>query len=150
MILRPATAADVEALADVHAACFEAAWSPAALADLLAAPGAIALLVEDSDPVAFVLLRAVADEAEVLTIATLPEFRGRGAAAALMSAALGLAQGAGARMVFLEVATDNAAAQALYAGQGFEAAGVRRGYYKRGDETVDAQIMRRNVHNGDG
>jgi ribosomal-protein-alanine N-acetyltransferase len=43
----------------------------------------------------------------------------------------------------LEVRTDNAAAQAMYARRGFERIGVRRGYYDAG--RVDALVLRRRL-----
>ena len=47
-------------------------------------------------------------------------------------------------MAFLEVAADNAAAQALYARAGFAESGRRRGYYRRPDGSgLDALVMQR-------
>jgi ribosomal-protein-alanine N-acetyltransferase len=47
----------------------------------------------------------------------------------------------GARNVLLEVAADNVAAQKLYANDGFEPIGVRRGYYQ--PSNTDAVVMLR-------
>jgi [ribosomal protein S18]-alanine N-acetyltransferase len=80
---------------------------------------------------------------EVLTIGVRPEARRRGVAKALMEAALAAARQAKAKACFLEVAIDNAAAAALYAGLGFRSAGVRKGYYDRGPRgPADALVMR--------
>lgn len=144
MNLRPAALADADALAGIHAASFDAPWPAAELAALIAAPGAIVLLAEaEAGPFAFVLLRAVAGEAEVLTLAVDPARRRRGAALALMTAAIAAADAAGAENLFLEVACDNPAALALYAQLGFEAAGLRKAYYKRREApAVDAHVLR--------
>ena len=48
----------------------------------------------------------------------------------------------GVRSTLLEVAADNAPAQRLYAGYGFEPIGVRRGYYQ--PSNTDALVMQRN------
>ena len=57
--------------------------------------------------------------------------------------AIGLARQAGAEAMFLEVATDNRPAIALYEGAGFERAGQRKGYYARvGDASGDAYVYR--------
>ena len=50
---------------------------------------------------------------------------------------------AGARKVLLEVAVDNAPAQRLYAGYGFEPVGIRRGYYQ--PSNTDALVMMRSA-----
>ena len=55
-----------------------------------------------------------------------------------------MARRMGAEEAFLEVASDNLAAQALYAGLGWQEAGRRPGYYAPG---VDAIVMRLNLRN---
>ncbi len=46
------------------------------------------------------------------------------------------------KRLFLEVASDNDAAVALYKGLGFAAAGRRKGYYQRpGGKSADALIL---------
>jgi ribosomal-protein-alanine N-acetyltransferase len=150
MKLRPATGEDAAALAAVHASCFEAPWSAADLAALTASPGHIALLVEDDRPRGFILARALAGEAEVLTLAVDPAARRRGAGRALLAAALGQAEALGAATVFLEVAKDNAPALALYGGCGFEAAGARKGYYPRPGGAADAMVLRRTLNRAAG
>ena len=61
----------------------------------------------------FVLSRLAADEAEILTIAVDGAHQGRGVGRALLSENLRQAANAGAKVMFLEVAKDNAAALAL-------------------------------------
>jgi ribosomal-protein-alanine N-acetyltransferase len=142
--LRPATAEDKVALATVHAAAFDSPWPPEAFADLLASPGVFALAVIDKAPVGLILMRAIAGEAEVLTLAVSPAHRRRGAGAALLQAGLDLAAAAGAETAFLEVASDNAAAVALYVSAGFAPVGRRAGYYDRpSGPAVDALVLRR-------
>ncbi|MDP3174608.1 MAG: GNAT family N-acetyltransferase, partial [Phenylobacterium sp.] len=98
---------------------------------------------EAPGPVGMMLCRVVADDCEVLTIAVDPQARRRGVAHALVQAALLAAAQAGATAAFLEVAVDNPAAEALYAGLGFRRIATRRGYYSRpGGEEVDAFVMR--------
>src|SRR5690606_4365505 len=67
----------------------------------------------------FIMLRLVADEAELITIAVDPKWRGKGIGAALLRAALEALTMTPARRFFLEVAADNAPALKLYAKQGF-------------------------------
>ncbi len=134
--------ADPAALAATHEAAFapERGWSPTEFADLLAAPGAILSGDEDS----YVLGRIALDEAEILTLATKPEHRRQGRAAAALAAFHAAARAAGAETVFLEVAEDNASARALYAAANYVRVGRRPGYYPRPDRAaVAALILRR-------
>jgi len=128
-----------EALATVHAAAFEAPWSAAEFAALLAAPGVVALEAEGG----FALVRALAGEAEMLTLAVAPELRRRGTGRTLLRAAMAAAGEAGAESLVLEAAADNAPALALYAQEGFTAVGRRRAYYARtGEPAADALVLR--------
>jgi ribosomal-protein-alanine N-acetyltransferase len=95
----------------------------------------------------FVLSRAAADEAEILTIAVDPALRKGGVGRDLLRAHLGQAAAAGARRLFLEVDADNAAALALYARFQFVKVGERKGYYKRPDgKAATALVMRRDLN----
>jgi len=135
-------AEEADALAALHAQAFDHPWDAAALAALLAAPGVIALA--DADRRGFVLIRAVVDEAEVLTLAVVPEARRQGLARRLMDAGSRGAADWGAASLFLEVAVDNTAALALYDNLGFQIAGRRGGYYARpGAAAVDALVLKK-------
>jgi [ribosomal protein S18]-alanine N-acetyltransferase len=79
-------------------------------------------------------------EAEVHTIGVDPDFQGHGLGRRLLRGLLERADAIGAA-TFLEVRTDNVAALALYASEGFEVVGTRRRYYASG---ADAHTMRRN------
>jgi ribosomal-protein-alanine N-acetyltransferase len=146
--LRPACAADAEAMAALHALAFDAPWSAHEIASLIGGPGGFALLVEDVDGlVGFVLCRVMLDEAEVLTIAVGPPSRRGGVGGALLAAAMSAARAAGGRAMVLEAAEDNAAALALYRGAGFAEVGRRCGYYPRPDnQAVDALVLRRDLN----
>ena len=131
-------APDTAALAGIHAQAFDAPWDEPALASLLGQVGVHAVVRPDG----FILIRVVADEAEVLTLAVSPSARGRGLGTILVAGAIDLARAAGAERLFLEVAEDNAPARALYDRLGFETAGRRRRYYARSAGTAaDALIL---------
>ena len=120
---------DPERLADLHACAFDAPWDAPAFAALLVQPGVFAV----ERPDGFILMRVVADEAEILTLAVRPSARGKGLGGELTSEGLARAQAMGAERAFLEVAEDNAAARTLYARLGFTEAGRRRAYYAGAD-----------------
>jgi ribosomal-protein-alanine N-acetyltransferase len=147
MKLRSVALDDAFALAKVHALGFEHPWSDSEMAQTLMQPGVFGMMVEgEGEPWAgagFVLCRAMAGEAEILTIAVDPAVRRQGLGQALMTAAIAGARALGGESLFLEVAVDNAAAIGLYEGLGFLRAGVRRGYYRRkGGPAADALVMR--------
>ncbi len=126
-------------LATIHKAAFppREAWGRDAIALQLALPGAFGLF----DPRGGMLLgRVAADEAEVLTLAVMPKARRQGIALDLLNAALVEARKAGAHVAFLEVATDNAAAQALYSRVGFTEVGRRRRYYADGSDAIVLRV----------
>ena len=82
------------------------------------------------------------DEAWVQNVAVRRDAQRRGIGRLLLEALLAEAARRGARSTLLEVAADNAPAQRLYAGYGFEPIGVRRGYYQ--PSNTDALVMQRN------
>lgn len=129
------------ALALIHAASFAAGqrWDAEALAVQLALPGVFGLVAEAGG---FVLARATVDEAEILTLAVIPELRRRGLARRLMEAAQQAARDRGAIAIFLEVATTNVAAAGMYAAMGYRRVGLRRRYYVDG---ADAAVLRRDL-----
>ena len=144
--IEPAGVAYANVLAALHTPCFEDAWDSAAMAALVATPGTIALLATqektgEQHPCGFVLLRAAADEMEILTLAVLPQARRRGVARALMQAVRRYAGQAGTRKIFIEYAEDNQAARALYESVGYASDGVRPDYYKNSDGTASNAIM---------
>jgi [ribosomal protein S18]-alanine N-acetyltransferase len=130
-------------LSALHGRCFTAPrpWTEAEFTGFLADPLAFLLVEGDAG---FLLGRAVAGEAELLTLAVAPEARRLGLGRKLVSRFLYQARLRGADSAFLEVAEDNAPARALYARAGFQTAGRRRGYYPGADgRAVDALVLRR-------
>jgi ribosomal-protein-alanine N-acetyltransferase len=78
----------------------------------------------------------VVDELHITVVASHPERRRQGLGRQVLNALLAGAAAEGARHATLEVAQGNTAAQALYAAAGFRTAGIRRGYYRNGDDAL--------------
>lgn len=151
--IKPVGPFDLGRLARLHQTCFDDPWSRADLAHLLALPGGFGLIarmfernlagLDGMRGVGFSLCRVVRDEAELLSIGVTPVFRGRSVGGALLRESMERTRRAGATTMFLEVATDNVAAQQMYAAFGFLEVGRREGYYQRPDGTrVNALTMR--------
>lgn len=141
--VRPATQADLAAIAALELAAFPEPWSEDAIASSWREPGARGWLAAttEGEAVGFALFRVVleAQEAELLRIATAPAWQRLGVATQLLTAALA-ALDRQALDTFLEVRADNRPAQQLYRRLGFEYQSQRRGYYRDG---CDAHLYRR-------
>lgn len=138
MIIRTATVADIPALAQIHRAIFpEGPWDNAFWAAAIAEDHTIVLIASaPSMAVGLCATRLAADEAEVLTLGVLPEARGGQIGRRLIQATYPPLAQAGAAHLFLEVAEDNAAAQGLYAAEGFVPMGRRPHYYGPGRDAL--------------
>ncbi|MBX9634640.1 MAG: GNAT family N-acetyltransferase [Magnetospirillum sp.] len=151
MELIPAALVHAELLAGMHRICFADAWGGESMAATLSMPGAAGLIAVDGGslspalappgPAGLVLWRAIAGEAEILTIAVLPPWRRSGLGGRLLDAALEASAAQGAEAMFLEAAADNIVALALYQKRGFLQVGLRKGYYSG----KDAVVMRRDL-----
>lgn len=135
--------------AAIHAASFAYPWGAAELENLLMEPDVLADAALDNTNTklyGFVLSRAAADEAEILTLAVEPAMRRHGVATTMLGGHLQRLQCAGVKVLFLEVDEQNSAARALYARLGFETAGRRVGYYRgRNGVRTSALILRRRM-----
>lgn len=89
----------------------------------------------------FALGRALAGEAELLTIAVAPDAQRQGVGRRLVDDFQTEATQLGAKRAFLDVAADNLAALALYQGQGWQETGRRRAYYPRVDSNPQDAIL---------
>lgn len=121
-------------IAALHALLFNPAWSETAVRDLLEHPAAASYIALTGHPkvtIGFVMSQIAGDEAEILSIGVTPILQRNGAGLATMEALIRSLKRAEITRLFLEVAADNAAAQALYGKLGFKEIGRRKGYYVR-------------------
>jgi ribosomal-protein-alanine N-acetyltransferase len=132
-----------EAMAATHARAFAGhgrAWTAAEFRDLMQSE----IVYVCGDARAFAMGRAVADEAELLTLATDPAHRRAGLARACLHAFETQAALRGVRAAFLEVAEDNAPARALYQVTGYAETGRRKVYYTSPNGgSIDALLLRK-------
>lgn len=129
-----------EPLARTHARAFAGqgrGWTVAEFTALLDSPHTILA----GDARGFALARVLADEAELLTIATDPGHRRKGLARAALGAVETEARARGAARLLLEVAEDNRAAIALYEAAGYRRIGRRAQYYRRESGRIDALLL---------
>jgi len=134
---------DLDAVMQVMTAAFPdrfgEAWTRSQCAGILPMQGVTLTIAEqDRRPVGFSLVRAVADEAELLLLAVDPAEQRRGIGQALLDDFIAAALAGGGHRLHLEVRDGNPAVE-LYRASGFATAGRRRNYYHGpGGEAYDA------------
>ena len=119
----------------MHARCFDKPWNLTMFRDILSLPTTYGLWCEGG----LLLTSYVCDEAEILTLCVLPEYRRKGMAGTLLESVIEYLKTQKVRKMFLEVAADNQPAIGLYKKYGFTQMGLRKGYY----EGKDALTMQR-------
>jgi len=140
---RPLTAADLEAVAAIERAVFTDPWSQQSFGDLLGLDHVRGFVVEGGQGVivGYAVCSQVADEGEILNLATAPGARREGIGRALLAAVLRWLGERGAVKVFLEVRRSNEAAIAMYEAAGFATLGVRPNYYRRPTEDAVTMVL---------
>jgi [ribosomal protein S18]-alanine N-acetyltransferase len=134
---------DAAAIAAIHAASFQRGWGEEEIYGLLIEKSVVAhRATRGGKLIGFILSRRAAGEAEVLSVAIAPSWRGRKLARPLLDLHLRRLAGLGARAVFLEVGEHNTPATRLYRRAGFREVGKRQGYYEGG---ATALVMRRDL-----
>lgn len=140
--VRAATLDDVPGIHALEAVAFSDPWTPGSFRAMIAQPHVLATVAErEGAIVGYCIAWAIGDEAELVNLCVAPALRGTGLGGRLLDGLLVTLDGRGGATVYLEVRDSNEAAQALYRGRGFVAAGRRKGYYRRPIE--DAVVMRR-------
>ena len=127
-------------MAALHARAFTVPrpWGATEFADLLTSIHVFAV----TEPAGFAVGRAVAGEAELLTIAVAPEQRRQGVGRQLLDRIEAVARLRRSGRLLLEVAADNLPAIALYHSAGFRPEARRPGYYRHPDGSGrDALIL---------
>lgn len=128
-----------DVICGIDAQCFKTPWTWESMVYELSHPLSVTSVIwRDGRVAAFAVGRVIADEAEIMKIATLEKYRRQGIAREMMTELLSKMRDRGAAACYLEAASRNTAALALYKSFGFEELSVRERYY--GDD--DAITMR--------
>jgi ribosomal-protein-alanine N-acetyltransferase len=134
---------DAAAIAELHAASFRRGWDEVEVQRMLVDRAVVAHRATFGRKLAgFIMSRLVVPEAEILSVAIDPAWRGRGFARPLLELHLRRLYERGAHRVFLEVDEHNAPAVRLYQKARFYEVGRRQGYYDNG---AAALVLRRDL-----
>jgi ribosomal-protein-alanine N-acetyltransferase len=120
-------------------------WTAGNFADSLRAGHSGWVCRQGGRMVGYGVMMMAMDEAELLNITVLPEYRRRGLGGALLDHLCQVARGHGARRMLLEVRPSNGPGQALYRRFSFAEIGRRRGYYPGAAGREDAIVMAREL-----
>jgi ribosomal-protein-alanine N-acetyltransferase len=135
---------DLDAIERIEQRAYPTPWSRSMFASELAKPTSVCLgAFEGSRLVGYMINARYVDAWHVMNVAVDPRYRQRGIATALIERLFEVTGDDERRGYTLEVRVSNTDAIHLYRKLGFEARGVRRGYYT--DNREDALIMWRDV-----
>jgi ribosomal-protein-alanine N-acetyltransferase len=140
--LRPLGAADLDQVCAIERASFGTPWSKPLFEEELKRPALCHWIVAEGAPgevLAYGGFWLAVDEAHFTNLAVRGDRRGLGLGRRLLLALLDKARGLGCVRATLEVRPSNAAALALYLGEGFSVAAMRPHYYT--DDGEDALIL---------
>ena len=133
---------DLNAIEDIERASYPTPWSRSMFIGELSKPSSICLGAFDPETdelIAYLIISRYVDAWHVMNVCVEPRMRRRGIATVLLSRLFELTAGRSRRGYTLEVRVSNLGAIRLYERLGFEARGIRRGYYT--DNREDALIM---------
>lgn len=134
---------DLDAIERIERDTYPTPWSRSMFAGELAKPSSLSLgaydAEGDSSLIAYMIVSRYVDAWHIMNLAVRDLFRRRGVASRLIGELFERTAGDPRRGYTLEVRISNTTAIALYERFGFEASGVRRGYYT--DNREDALIM---------
>lgn len=146
-VVEPAGLRDAPRLSQLHRASFHRGWGVDEFEQILIERNALAHRLRlGGSTIGFIVSRIAADEAEILSVAVAPKYRGRGFSRDLLRMHLGHLAGRGLKTVFLEVEENNRPARALYERAGFRVVGRRDRYYRDSSGAqLNAVVMRRDL-----
>jgi ribosomal-protein-alanine N-acetyltransferase len=139
--LRRIEVGDLDTVEAIERASYPTPWSRSMFASELRKPSSIALgaYLEGGELVGYAFVSRYVDAWHVMNVAVAPAFRRRGIATTLLERLFEVTASDPRRGYTLEVRVSNAEAIRLYERLGFQARGIRRGYYT--DNREDALIM---------
>jgi [ribosomal protein S18]-alanine N-acetyltransferase len=131
---------DLSAIEEIERSSYPTPWSRSMFAGELAKPSSVCLgAFAEERLVGYLIVSRYVDAWHVMNVAVTPPDRRQGIASILLERLFELTRDDDRRGYTLEVRVSNTGAIALYERLGFEARGVRRGYYT--DNREDALIM---------
>lgn len=140
LVFRAMTPADAEAVSEIEIKSFAMPWKRDTFFEVVQRENTAYVVGElNGKIVAYAGAWLAFGEAEVMSVAVDPEFRGRGFGRKVFAELIKICKERGATAVTLEVRPSNAAAIKIYESFGLRSVGRRKNYYV--DNGEDALIM---------
>jgi [ribosomal protein S18]-alanine N-acetyltransferase len=151
MTLRPYQPSDFDALVSIDQACFPKtiAYGRREMKSYLLAEGSHCIVAQTSEAIAgFILTERSLQLAHIITLDVLPPYRRQSVGSLLLQAAEVEAARRGAAIMYLETATINKAAIALWKKHGYRESGMIENYYGRGQHAFEMEKALRRLPEG--
>jgi ribosomal-protein-alanine N-acetyltransferase len=147
LILRPYQPSDFDAMLAMDQLCFSKtiAYGPHEMKSYLQSEGSRCIVAEVPGPevsrtiAGFILTESDAEFAHVITLDVLESFRRQSIGSLLLDAAEQEASSRGVTSMYLETATTNKAAIALWKKHGYRETATIKNYYGRGQDAFEMQ-----------
>ena len=149
--LRPYQSSDFDALVAIDQACFPKtiAYGRREMKSYLHAEGASCMVAQISEGIAgFILTERSMKFAHVITLDVLERYRRQSVGSLLLQAAESEAARRGAAIMYLETATSNKAAIALWKKHGYRESGTIENYYGIGQHAFEMEKALRRLPEG--
>jgi len=135
--IRPISESDLDAVLQIEQDCYPHPWSLQQFIQEIENPVASLLICEIEDEiVGYICYWLIAGEMQILNVATAPQLRRKGVAAQLLEQAFKRCVSANLFSAWLEVRAANQAAITLYQRYGFKQSGIRKAYYRDGEDAI--------------
>ncbi len=137
MRIRQMDVRDLPQVMAIEEASFADPWLPEAFLCEIEGPlSHAAVLEDDSGIVGYTTFRTVVDEGHLMNVAVASERRGEGWGRRLLTYVIETCRGRGAIYLYLEVRRSNVPARSMYERAGFVEQGIRRKYYRDGEDAI--------------
>ena len=128
---------DIWEIATLDKQYFSSPWSYDAFKSEFNNPASFIFVGKlENKSIAYLIVRIVADEMEILKILVDPDHRRKGVARSLLNKAIDLAQDLNLNTLYLEVSKKNLVALSLYKDFGFKEYEIRKDYYNKGEDAI--------------
>ncbi|MCX7845216.1 MAG: ribosomal protein S18-alanine N-acetyltransferase [Dictyoglomaceae bacterium] len=136
--IRSMTEKDIDEVYEINRLSFSSPWSRESFEkEILSNKIAYYFIAEKENRiVGYIGFWQIFREAQITTIAVHPDFRGKGIGEALLDYVIELCRKNSIEEIVLEVRISNTIAQNLYFKKGFKKVGIRKWYYRDGEDAL--------------